>query len=196
MVLEARPYRSYTERRARHQAKFLAIGGGVFGVLFLALILYFVTFKKDAEVVGFDWRCAIHVQQFSWVKEQNDYVPRGGIVLRTWEESDAVYDSEGNFSHWDYYDMYEYKIQRWIPSRVVVTEGQDQNPVWAPVVLRKAPDPEREANRVRELLVSVRIDSDVKQCPVKLEQFQDLDKSQPVTANVNVYGVVRSLEIE
>ena len=118
------------------------------------------------RVKTIQWSATVQIEQFRQVHEGGWSSPPEGaynIVTSTKRHGTITVgkDANGNPIRIPKYDTwYEYDINRWLPSRQVVTVGFDKEPYYGEVVL-KNPDPdqdelgdERESSRCMDFSAS------------------------------------------
>lgn len=156
---------------------------GIAAAVVIVLILFLVSGKKDSlQLESGSWTRIIEVEREEWVKHQawDDQVPRGAVVLHTWEEQrstekvqvgtetvktgtkdmgngffEDVYEERPVYENRPVYDeKVEYEIEEWVVYREVKAQGRlTDAPTWPDPSL-KSGDREGPRKESAELIFS------------------------------------------
>lgn len=155
----------------------------VAAVVAVVLVLFLASGKKDSlQLEGGSWNRIIEVEHEEWVEHEawRDQVPRGAVVLRTWEAQrstekvqvgtetvktgtkdmgngffEDVYEERPVYEEHPVYDeKVEYKIEEWVVYRDVRVSGDYDDPLSWPDPALKSGDREGQRKESAELIFS------------------------------------------
>lgn len=195
-----------------------AIVGVIALVIIGVLVTIFWRQDESAYVVGHSWEREIHIEEFTAVSDSAwcDAMPMGAYRVTRREEqrsSRQVQDGEecsmrrvdqgdGTFreqrecrpvyrSEPVYDDRCYFTIDRWVPSREVVANGQSltDGPYWPQMQLREGGEClgcEREAGQTERYVVELRAGDKTYTCAVDERQWQSMAVESAWTFSVGV----------
>lgn len=124
--------------------------------IILAIIKIF-TPKENCmyEVKLIQWLYTIDIEEYKAVEESGWHLPSNAYDVTTTRKKRGEDDSGDPI----YDTWYEYKINRWLQTRTIVTQGLDHEPYWGEVILKPGANEnvlgsEREGRRYKHYFAS------------------------------------------